>query len=99
VLLAQVQSTVLATNRIGIARPLSTAVTQPELPPMPLRPGMLWKLVRVTQDTLWMVSTSGHAWAMSLQHAGLKCRILATQGDLQARPFLLLQFRISRESF
>jgi hypothetical protein len=46
-----------------------------------------------------MVSTSGHAWAMSLQHAGLKCRILATQGDLQVRPFLLLHFRISRESF
>ena len=33
-----------------------------------------------------MVSTSGHAWSMSLRHAGLRCRILATQGDLQVGP-------------
>jgi hypothetical protein len=80
----EVQSVLLATNRISNARPLSTTVTQPELPPLPLRPGMLWKLVRVTQDTLWMVSTTGHGWAMSLRHAGLQCRMLASQGDLVA---------------
>lgn len=66
----EVQSITLATNRVAHGRPLSYAVSQPELPPVVLRPGMLWKLVRVTRETLWMVSTSGHAWAMSLRHPG-----------------------------
>lgn len=66
----EVQSIPLATNRVAHGRPLSHAVSQPELPPVVLRPGMLWKLARVTKETLWMVSTSGHAWAMSLRHPG-----------------------------
>lgn len=66
----EVQSMTLATNRVAHGRPLSHAVSQTELPPVVLRPGMLWKMLRVTRETLWMVSTSGHAWAMSLRHPG-----------------------------
>lgn len=89
----EVQSITLATNRVAHGRPLSHAVSQPELPAVVLRPGMLWKLVRITRETLWMVSTSGHAWAMSLRHPGVTPSPCRTQRPGQLSPFFHLMQR------
>lgn len=71
--LAQVQSIEIATTKVSRGRALSDAGAQPALPLVALRPGALWRLVRATATTLWMVSAAGHPWAVNLEHAGFKC--------------------------
>jgi hypothetical protein len=70
----EVQSIELATTKLSRGKALSSGGAQPELPPMVLRPGSPYRLVRATQDTLWMCSATGHPWVMPLAHPGFRCR-------------------------
>ena len=81
----EVQSVELATTRVSRGKALSAGGTQPELPPVTLRPGSLYRLVRATQDTLWLCSSSGHPWAVALSHAGFRCRCAPPPHAVTAR--------------
>jgi hypothetical protein len=80
----EVQSLEIATTKVSRGRALSASGGQSELPPVSLRPGALWRLVCATHDMLWMCSSSGHPWAVALQHSGYRCRALALRGELKA---------------
>ena len=79
----EVQSIEIATTKVSRGRALASFGAQPELPPVTLRPGALWRLVAATETTLWLCSSAGHAWAVALTHAGYQCRALALKGELR----------------
>jgi hypothetical protein len=68
----EVQSVQVATTQVSRGRALSDGGAQAGLPPLCPRPGALWRLLRVTDDAVWMCSSAGHAWAASLRHPGLR---------------------------
>jgi hypothetical protein len=70
----EIQSVELATTKVSRGKSLSSGGTQPELPAMALRPGSPYRLVHATQDTLWLCTSAGHPWAMTLTHPGFRCR-------------------------
>jgi hypothetical protein len=77
------QSLEVATTKVSRGRALSDSGGQPALPPVTLRPGALWRLVRASTTTIWMVSAGGHPWAVGLEHAGFRCRAMAIGGNLK----------------
>ena len=67
------------------------AALRTELPQLSIRPGNNAKLLRATDSTVWLATCHGHPCAIALTHPGLKCRQLASAGNLKESRLLAVR--------